>query len=233
MLDVPRTFPTHRMFAEENGGNPLARLLYAFAVFNPIVNYCQSLNFIAAYLKMLLPEEIAFWSLVQIIDTRLENKGNQITGYYSLNMLGLRTDLAVLEVLISRRLPKVFRVLQSLDIRVEWLCSEWFLCLFITVFPMPLVLRIWDTLVVEGTKVLFRVSLAVFKILEPKIYRVRTFDDIIELVRNTFSSAHTMPACPQALLKVAFHRIGTLKRAEIDAIREEQKALLAQRERRR
>eukprot|EP01055_Gregarina_sp_Pseudo9_P003064 Gregarina_sp_Pseudo_9__3063@NODE_325_length_3153_cov_58_967566_g305_i0_p1_GENE_NODE_325_length_3153_cov_58_967566_g305_i0NODE_325_length_3153_cov_58_967566_g305_i0_p1_ORF_typecomplete_len416_score47_98RabGAPTBC/PF00566_18/1e50_NODE_325_length_3153_cov_58_967566_g305_i05051752 len=230
MLDVPRTFPTHRMFQSQQENSSLLRLLYAFAVYNPVVNYCQSLNFIAAFLKMILPEEIAFWSMVQIIDTRLPDKGNQISGYYSLNMFELRRDLRVLEVLLSRRLPKVYRVFQSLDIHIEWLCSEWFLCLFITVFPMPLVLRIWDTLVFEGTKVLFRVALSVFKVLEPEIHRVRAFDEVIELVRNTFSSAHTMTTSPHTLLKVAFHRIGTLKRAEIDAIRAEQKELMTQEE---
>eukprot|EP01054_Gregarina_sp_Poly1_P004139 Gregarina_sp_Poly_1__4138@NODE_2266_length_2381_cov_171_633967_g1453_i0_p2_GENE_NODE_2266_length_2381_cov_171_633967_g1453_i0NODE_2266_length_2381_cov_171_633967_g1453_i0_p2_ORF_typecomplete_len226_score24_63RabGAPTBC/PF00566_18/9_9e39_NODE_2266_length_2381_cov_171_633967_g1453_i09931670 len=210
------------MFQTQKESSSLLRLLCAFAVYNPIVNYCQSLNFIAAFLRMILPEEVAFWSMVQSIDTRLPDKGNQIAGYYSLNMFDLRRDLRVLEVLISRRLPKVHRVFETLDIHIEWLCSEWFLCLYITVFPMPLVLRIWDTLVFEGTKVLFRVALSVFKVLEPDIHKVRAFDEIIELVRNTFSSAHTMPTYPHDLLKIAFHRIGTLKRSEIEAIRQEQ-----------
>lgn len=226
MLDVPRTFPTHRMFQSSDGSQGLLRLLYAFAVYNPVVNYCQSLNFVAAFLKMILPEELAFWSMVQVIDTRLPEKGNQISGYYSLNMFELRRDLRVLEVLVARRIPKVHHVLESLDIHIEWLCSEWFLCLFVTIFPMPLVLRVWDAMVFEGTKILFRVALSVFKALEPDIHKVRAFDEVIDLVRNTFSSAHTMPVSPSALLKIAFHRIGILRRSEIDALRAEQKELM-------
>lgn len=45
--DVARTFPTHSYFREEEARASLTRVLSAYAVWNPSLGYCQSMNFIA------------------------------------------------------------------------------------------------------------------------------------------------------------------------------------------
>jgi len=44
---VSRTFPTHSYFREEETQAALTRVLSAYAVWNPSLGYCQSMNFIA------------------------------------------------------------------------------------------------------------------------------------------------------------------------------------------
>ena len=51
-LDVPRTFPDHPLFAPDSpegevGRGALRRVLRAYAMHDPAVGYCQSLNYIA------------------------------------------------------------------------------------------------------------------------------------------------------------------------------------------
>jgi hypothetical protein len=45
--DVARTFPSHSYFREDEARAALTRVLSAYAVWNPSLGYCQSMNFIA------------------------------------------------------------------------------------------------------------------------------------------------------------------------------------------
>lgn len=67
---------------------PLRRVLSAFVQRCPTVGYCQGFNFIAARLLMAMPEEEAFWTLVQIVEVILP------LDYYS-NLVGVLLDIKV------------------------------------------------------------------------------------------------------------------------------------------
>ena len=56
--------------ATEEGQAALGRILLAFSVHKPQIGYCQSMNYIAALLLIVLErnEENAFWVLVSLID---------------------------------------------------------------------------------------------------------------------------------------------------------------------
>ena len=65
--DTDRTWPRHRWLDTA----ALKRVLTAWSRHNPEVGYCQGLNSVAAMLLLLQAEEWAFWSLVQLLETRL------------------------------------------------------------------------------------------------------------------------------------------------------------------
>ncbi len=48
---------------------------------------------------------------------------------------------------------------------------SWFGSLFCTALPAETAVRIWDVLLLEGPKILFRVALALFKVWLPTIYQ--------------------------------------------------------------
>lgn len=56
--------------ASREGQAALGRVLVAFSVHKPKIGYCQSMNYIAALLLIILErnEEKAFWLLVSLID---------------------------------------------------------------------------------------------------------------------------------------------------------------------
>lgn len=68
--DLPRTFPHNVWVASPAGQTALRRVLLAFSMHKPAVGYCQSMNYIAAMLLLVLnkAEEDAFWVLVALID---------------------------------------------------------------------------------------------------------------------------------------------------------------------
>lgn len=47
--------------------------------------------------------------------------------------------------------------------------SQWFLTCFTVSFEIEVVVRIWDVFLVEGRKTIFRVGLAILKIMEKRI----------------------------------------------------------------
>lgn len=173
--DLPRTFPDHQKFRSVAGRSQLRNVLHAFAKHAPRVQYCQGLNFIAALLLIvLLDEEKAFWALAAAVDfLGLER-------YYTEGMTLLRADMRALVPAMAARCPKVERWFRQNGVEITAICSGWFVTWYAKVLPPPTVLRVWDTLFLEGFKVLFRVAVGIFKRSEASILRCADFDDIME-----------------------------------------------------
>ena len=55
------------------------RVLLAYSLHNPEIGYCQSMNFICAFLLLHMEETAAFWTLCYIIDEHM-------VGYYRKGM---------------------------------------------------------------------------------------------------------------------------------------------------
>ena len=79
----------------------LRSVLKAYALHNPAVGYCQSLNFISGMMLLFLQEEDAFWLLLTVVDTLLPKDS------YSNNMVGTHVDQLVFSNIIETSLPKI------------------------------------------------------------------------------------------------------------------------------
>ena len=71
--DLHRTYTATQDDAYNNSDNltPLKNLLSAFSVRNKRIGYCQSMNFVAAFLLHHFEEELAFWVFVTLIENIL------------------------------------------------------------------------------------------------------------------------------------------------------------------
>ena len=208
--DLHRTFPDNIHFktpptstqspsAEPPMLTSLRRVLRAFALHDPKIGYCQSLNFIAGLLLLFLPEEKAF-VMLHIITTDF------LPGTHSLNLEGANVDLWVLMLALKSTLPNVYAkigapwsadaspsspdVNNSTDIRgdstlpsgsatsvsmtnlppVSLCTTSWFLSLFVSVLPTESTLRVWDALFYDGPRIMFRAALAIFRLGEKRIF---------------------------------------------------------------
>jgi TBC1 domain family member 10 len=47
--------------------------------------------------------------------------------------------------------------------------SQWFLTCYTVYFEIDVVVRIWDVYLAEGRKMLFRIAMAIFKLLEQRL----------------------------------------------------------------
>ncbi|KAL1189044.1 Rab GTPase-activating protein 22 [Cardamine amara subsp. amara] len=179
--DLPRTFPGHPAL-DDDFRNALRRLLTAYARHNPAVGYCQAMNFFAALLLLLMPEENAFWSLIGIID-------DYFNDYYTEEMIESQVDQRVLEELIRERFPKLVHHLDCLGVQVACVTGPWFLSIFINMLPWESVLRVWDVLLFEGNRVmLFRTALALMEFYGPALVTTKDTGDAVTLLQSMTGS---------------------------------------------
>lgn len=190
----------------------LRRVLQAFAVHNPQIGYCQSLNFIAGLLLLFLDsdEEKAFILLNQVTTTHLP-------GTHGVTLEGANIDIAVLMSCIKDSMPAIWAKLDdkggiaadetAAALRlptVSLATTAWFMSLFVGTLPIESVLRVWDCLFFEGSKTLFRIALAIFKAGEKSIVSVNDPMEIFQVVQTIPRSMLDI----NGLMEVCFRRRG-------------------------
>jgi hypothetical protein len=162
--DLQRTFPEHPLLVAGGvGQRRLRRVLHALCWRNPLIDYCQSFNFIAALLLLFLDdEEAVFWTMCYILETLLPND------YYGTSLIGLRTDQAVLGELLKVHLPKLATHLAKVGFDPGVLVPAWVMSLFVGVLPITAVVPVWDYLlsrepVMEPSSVPLAICIALLK----------------------------------------------------------------------
>ena len=194
--DLHRTFPDNIHFKPDHPIKPggetpllgsLRRVLRAFAIHRPQIGYCQSLNFLTGLLLLFLPEEKAFWLLHVIATTYLP-------GTHEVSLEGANIDLWVLMIALRESSPTIWAKIgtggeepsgiHAARLPPISLCTtSWFMSMFIGTLPVESVLRVWDVVFYEGSKMLFRIALAIFKIGEPRIKEVSDSMELFQVVQ--------------------------------------------------
>uniref|UniRef100_F1KV49 RUN and TBC1 domain-containing protein 3 n=1 Tax=Ascaris suum TaxID=6253 RepID=F1KV49_ASCSU len=174
--DLLRTLPNNICFWRENskGIEALRRVLRSVAYMYPDVGYCQGMGVIVASLLLFCSEETTFWIMSTLIEDIFP------PNYYSRSLLGLQADERVARQLMSVHLPEVDRLLKENDVEMSLISVNWLLTAFASVFPMRILLRIWDFLFVNGGVTIFRTMISILKLRE---------DDLIELSNSENASA--------------------------------------------
>lgn len=243
--DLDRTFPDNVHFRPDPTlENPdgktdeeprivqdLREVLQCFALNNPGIGYCQSLNFIAGLLLLFMKQdnERVFILLTIITQTHLP-------GAHARSLAN--TEVNVLMMLIREYLPKVWASINDTDLinsgagshahpdskfqrqpTVALSCTSWFMSLFVGVLPIEVVLRVWDAFLFEGPRALFRYALAIFKLGEPEIRKFHPGDG------ELFMTVQNLPRkCldPNVLHDIAFVKkgFGSLSQNVIDQKRQ-------------
>ncbi|XP_069323899.1 growth hormone-regulated TBC protein 1 isoform X2 [Eulemur rufifrons] len=222
--DLNRTFPDNVRFqkaAEPCLQQALYNVLVAYGRHDRGVGYCQGMNFIAGCLILVTgDEEVSFWLLDALV-------GRILPDYYGPGMLGLRTDQEVLGELVRTKLPAVGALLDRHGVPWALLVSRWFVCLFVDVLPVETVLRIWDCLFNEGSKIIFRVALTLIKHHQALILEATSVPDICDKFKRITKGSFAMQ-CHTFMQKI-FSEPGRLPGAAVARLREHHGArLLAQ-----
>ena len=209
--DLDRTFPDNIHFRPEPATDlldgesddepaliqDLREVLSCFALNNPSIGYCQSLNFIAGLLLLFLKQDKEKVFILLTIITQ-----NHLPGAHARSLAN--TEVNVLMMLIRDYLPKVWTSINDTDLinsgagshahpnskfqrqpTVALSCTSWFMSLFVGVLPIETVLRVWDAFLYEGPRALYRYALAIFKLGESEIRKYRPGDgELFMLVQN-------------------------------------------------
>ncbi|XP_067848576.1 growth hormone-regulated TBC protein 1-A [Heptranchias perlo] len=217
--DINRTFPDNVQFRRT--ANPclqhaLFNILVAYGNHNKTVGYCQGMNFVAGYLLIVTKdEEKSFWLLDALIV-------KIIPDFYTPTMIGLKTDQEVLAQLVKMKVPAVAELMEKHNVMWTLVVARWFICLFIDILPVETVLRIWDCLFYEGSKITFRVALTLIKYHQASILEANNFPAICEKFKE-ITCGPLVQDCHVFMQKI-FTEPGTLPLATITKLREGSRA---------
>merc|ERR1719195_2122205 len=217
-LDLLRTLPNN-IYYENNhskGVPKLRRVLLAYSLHNPELEYCQGFNRIAAMALLFLDEEEAFWCLLYILEVLLPET------YYKKQMVGAQVDQSVLKELLCEKLPKLAIHFECHGVDPALFSLTWFLCLFLEYLPVNTYLHIWDAFLFEGSKVLFRYALAILKSVEEKLLRQTDYMSLF----STFKTEVESLADVKELTKIAFHNLNPFPLRSINNKREQHQKLI-------
>ncbi|XP_008140361.2 TBC1 domain family member 2A isoform X1 [Eptesicus fuscus] len=211
-LDLNRTFTNNKHFTCPTSSFPdkLRRVLLAFSWQNPSIGYCQGLNRLAAVALLVLgEEESAFWCLVAIVETIMP------ADYYSKTLTASQVDQRVLQDLLSEKLPRLMAHLGQLRVDLSFVTFNWFLVVFADSLISSLLLRVWDAFLYEGTKVVFRYALAIFKYTEEEILRLQDSLEIYQYLRF-----FTKTICnSRKLMSIAFNDMNPFPMKQLQQLR--------------
>ena len=184
--DLQRTFCDHPYFGGAScpGRQKLKRVLSALSYRNPLVNYCQSFNYIAGCLLLNMPEEDSFWMMVALLEQVLPND------YYNANLVGITVDIRVLGDLIALLLPTLAAHFAAHNIDVTPLTAGWLMNLYVNTFPIDTTMRVWDLLFSEGPKVIFRVMIGLLRTLEPELLGMTSLGETLEFLTLSCKQLH-------------------------------------------
>ena len=190
--DVRRALPEIPFFQTKKAISSLRRVLQSFALHHPTIGYCQSMNIVGAMLLLFMDEEETFWMLHRIC-VRL------LPFYYSPSMIGCLVDQQVFDCLLRVVLPDIHSHFLSICLPLGMVTLPWFLCLFVRLLPWNVTLRVLDWFFAEGSRVLFLISLSIFRYFQPLLLSI---SDPLEVV-NTLKS-HLLNIKADSLLRIAF-----------------------------
>ena len=179
--DITRTFPHVSIFRmhEGKGMQMLFNVLKAISSKFPEVGYVQGLGFMAGLLLTYMGEQEAFWLMAHLLDQP------HIKGLYVEKMPELHKSCYILLRLIKKYLPKLFAHLYEEKVCMTLIATEWFVTHFCRCFPFDLLVRIWDILLCENYKIMYRIPLALFSILEKELLPL-AFDDLVPKLKECY-----------------------------------------------
>eukprot|EP00753_Platysulcus_tardus_P011203 PLAT3275.23.p1 GENE.PLAT3275.23~~PLAT3275.23.p1 ORF type:complete len:632 (-),score=255.55 PLAT3275.23:49-1920(-) len=170
--DVERTYGlvTSRRSSFEAGGvmsgrrrhAPLRNVLFAYAVRNKVINYCQGMNYVTAMLLHYMGEEQAFWALVVLLERE------QLEELYKPGLFRVGMAFYQTKCLMKRFLPRLAAHFKEEGIEPDMFASGWFMTMFSSLDTLShgAAVRMWDMFWMEGWCAIMRTVLAVLDALQ-------------------------------------------------------------------
>ena len=184
--DIDRTFPKNSFFNQKygSGQRQLYKVLVNYSKYNKEVGYVQGMGFITALLLTYMDEERSFFMLHALMKKR------ELESLYLPGFPDLKKKLFVLLNLEKKYIPKIYNTFRRIEVVPFSYASEWLLCLFSRSLKFNSLVRIFDTFILEGYKVIYRFSLAFLKSKEHKIIESKDMDVLFKMIKLCFENVN-------------------------------------------
>lgn len=184
MKDLARTFPKCPQFQEQQGQTHLKRVLLAFSRYDSNLGYVQGMNFIVGSILYHANEEIAFWIFVSLIEEF------ELRDIYEPLLPGLYKHCFVIEKLIESNLPELYKHFNDHNIMAEMYATDWILCLFSNIIPLPLIGDFYDLFITQGWVFFYRFSLSMLGAFREKLLEEDDFSGILSHIKFKTPDKH-------------------------------------------
>mmetsp|Transcript_128013 Transcript_128013/g.239559 ORF Transcript_128013/g.239559 Transcript_128013/m.239559 type:complete len:404 (+) Transcript_128013:109-1320(+) len=165
-VDIPRTSPGLPMFGHVRVQRLMERVLYVWAVRHPASGYVQGINdLVTPFIVVLLSSELkqqsledldvdaveestmgiveagAYWCLSKVL--------SDIQDHYTAGQPGIQQMVMRLKEIVHRIDEQLYRHLEEQGLDFLQFSFRWMICLLLREFPLPCVIRLWDTYIAE------------------------------------------------------------------------------------
>uniref|UniRef100_A0AAZ3QD17 TBC1 domain family member 4 n=1 Tax=Oncorhynchus tshawytscha TaxID=74940 RepID=A0AAZ3QD17_ONCTS len=174
-------FRHHPYFQAQLGSGQLSlyNLLKAYSLLDPEVGYCQGLSFVAGVLLLHMGEEEAF-NMLQFL---MYHMG--LRKQYRPDMMILQIQMYQLSRLLHDYHRDLYVHLEQHEIGPSLYAAPWFLTAFASHFPLGFVARVFDMLFLQGSEVIFKVSLSLLGSHKPLILQHDSLESIVDFIKTT------------------------------------------------
>ena len=175
----------------------LQNILKTYAFFNPEIEYCQGMNFVAGFLYLVFrDEQLSFKALMRIADIF------DMSHLYKKELPKLKLFFYQLDRLIAVRLPMLHRHFKDEQINSGIFASAWFITQFTNSLQIQEkylkangtenlsnglisdnLLQLWDYFIASGWKSMFKMSLYLLKQNETQLLHLN-FEEILTLIQE-------------------------------------------------
>ena len=152
------------------------------------------MGYLVAIFLLYMDEQSSFYLLHSII------KDYELESIYLPGFPSLKQKFYVLLNLEKKFIPKIYEVLKRDGIYPSIYASEWFICLFSKDLKANVFVRIFDTFLLEGYKVIYRFALAFLKLKENEFIKGKPgIISTMKIMKNCLSNIDV-----EELFKIAF-----------------------------
>lgn len=155
-LDLRRSMPEHPYYKTDEGIDALRRVLTAYAYRNPLVSYCQGMNFITSALLLYMSESDAFWTLAYICE-------DVFPELWRPRLFGVRVVQESMDRLLEERMPNF--VAGCRDYPPTLAMLTWIPTFLVGRVPLEYSLRMLDHIFLYGADSLYWVLYATFELM--------------------------------------------------------------------
>lgn len=166
----------------------LYRVLKAFAVNDREVSYVQGMNYIASFLLQIsnYNEIESFYMLLSLFSNTFNNKFGS-RGFYTEGFSLLNFYIYLFHTHLKNRNKKLYNhLINTLELEDDAWISKWIMTCFTMNFPIEVVARIWDSMLIHGLEFLVSFSVEFLESIEEQLFEIDDAADVIEFFK-TFS----------------------------------------------
>ena len=184
----------------------LKRVVGSLLLYKPTLSYSIQLCAVCALLVLVIEDaEKAFWTAVALLTSLPSDLFEDTVSQVFVDRDAFSGILATLN-------PRLYAHFQALDVPLNIFIGSWFQALFINILPPQCYLRVFDSLIYEGPKILYRTALAIFRINEHALLSCLDGNELTSMLRALPRSQYDH----FELMWTAFERIGGLPQSVID-----------------